>query len=74
LRPIGRGEPGAGRAEPIVDLFSVAGIAARQCLPAKRARLEMSPQRLEKVESAPGNGMAPAALDPTICGRDRRRD
>jgi hypothetical protein len=30
------------------------------------ARLEMAPQRLEKVEFAPGNGMAPAAPDPNI--------
>ena len=53
----------AAREEPIVGLLdrgvSVAGIAAREGLTAKRAR----PQWLGKVESAPGNGMAPAALD-----------
>ena len=30
----------------------------------KLARREIAPQRLEKAESAPGNGMASAALDP----------
>ena len=57
----------AAREEPIVGLsdrgVSVAGIAAREGLTAKRARLEMVPQWLGKVESAPGNDMAPAALD-----------
>jgi hypothetical protein len=47
-------------ADPIVDLsnrgVSVAGIA-RERLTAKRSRPEMAPQRLEKIESAPGNGM-----------------
>ena len=31
---------------------------------AKRSRPQMAPQRLEKIESAPGNGMAPEAPDP----------
>ena len=57
----------AGREESIIGLsnrdVSVAGIAAREGLRAKRARAEMAPQRLEKVESEPGNGMAPAAPD-----------
>jgi hypothetical protein len=48
-------------AEPIVDLLnrgvSVVGIAAREDLTAKRSRPEMAPQRFEKIESAPGNGM-----------------
>ena len=55
-------------AEPIVDLLnrgvSVAGIAAREGLTAKRSRPEMAPQRLEKIESAPGNGMVSEASNP----------
>jgi hypothetical protein len=55
-------------AEPIVDLWnrgvSVVGIAAREDLTAKRSRPEMPPQRLEKIESAPGNGMAPEDSNP----------
>ena len=31
---------------------------------AERIRPQMAPQRLEKIESAPGNGMAPEAPDP----------
>ena len=31
---------------------------------AKRSRPQMAPQRLEKIESAPGNGMAPEAPEP----------
>jgi len=31
---------------------------------AKRSRPQIAPQRLEKIESAPGNGMAPEAPDP----------
>ena len=37
---------------------SLAGIAAREGLTAKWSRPEMAPQRLEKIESAPGNGRA----------------
>jgi hypothetical protein len=55
-------------AEPIVDLLnrgvSVVGIAARENLTAKRSRPEMAPQRLEKIESAPGNGMGSEASNP----------
>jgi len=54
-------EPGVGLLDRGV---SVAGIAAGEGLTAKRARPEMAPQRLEKVRSAPGNGMASAARDP----------
>jgi hypothetical protein len=45
-----------------VDLFSrgvsIAGIPGREDLTAKRSRPEMAPQRFEKIESAPGIGMA----------------
>ena len=34
------------------------------CAIACRSRPQMAPQRLEKIESAPGNGMAPEAPDP----------
>jgi hypothetical protein len=40
---------------------SVAGAAARDGLAVERSRRQMAPQELEKIESAPGNGMAPAA-------------
>ena len=36
----------------------------REGLMAKRSRPEMAPQRLEKIESAPGNGRASEASDP----------
>ena len=55
-------------AEPIVDLLnrgvSVVGIAAREDLTAKQSRPEMAPQRLEKIESAPGNGMVSEDWNP----------
>ena len=58
----------AGPEEPIIGLSSrcasAAGVAASEGLAAKRARREMVPQRLEKVQFAPGNGMASADLDP----------
>ena len=58
----------AGLEEPIVTLSSrgasAADVAAPEGLAAKRARREMAPQRLEKVQFAPANGMAPAASDP----------
>src|SRR5271170_6661826 len=66
-------------AEPIVDLFnrgvSVVGIAAREAVTAKRSRPEMAPQRLEKIESAPGNGMVPEASNPQnlVHGREAGR-
>src|SRR5277367_3013838 len=57
----------AEAAEPIVDLLnrgvSVAGIA-RERLTAKRSRREMAPQRLEKIESGPGNGRGSEAANP----------
>ena len=46
-------------AEPIG--VSVPGIAARGGSTAKLSRPEMAPQRLEKIESAPGNGMGSEA-------------
>jgi hypothetical protein len=53
-------------AEPIVDLLnrgvSVAGIAAREADgKTESSRPEMAPQRLEKIESAPENGMGSEA-------------
>jgi hypothetical protein len=43
---------------------SVVGIAAREDLTAKQSRPEMAPQQLEKIESAPGNGMGSDASNP----------
>jgi hypothetical protein len=43
---------------------SLAGIAPREGVTAKRSRPEMAPQRLEKIESAPGNGMGSEASNP----------
>ena len=40
----------------------------RERLTAKRSCREMAPQRLEKIESAPGNGMGSEAYEPTRCG------
>ncbi len=73
LRRVARLAKG-GRKEPFVALSNcgvLAGVAAPEGPTAKRARREMAPQRLEKVESAPGNGMAPAALEPQylVAGR-----
>src|ERR1700678_4405693 len=52
-------------AEPIVGLLnrgvSVAGDRGARVPDAKRSRPEMAPQRLEKIESAPGNGMGSRA-------------
>ena len=49
----------------------------RERLKAKRSRPEMAPQRLEKIESAPGNGMGsePSNLQDLVHGRaaDRAR-
>src|SRR5271154_1365265 len=62
-----RGSRAGGAPEPIVNLLnrgdSVAGIAAREA-DGKRSRPEMAPQRLEKIESAPGNGMASQGSNP----------
>ena len=52
------------RAIPSNRGVSFAGIAAREGLTAKRSRPEMAPQRLEKIESAPGNGMGSEASNP----------
>jgi hypothetical protein len=55
-------------AEPIVGLLnrgvSVAGDRGARVPDAKRSRPEMAPQRLEKIESAPGNGMGSEASNP----------
>ena len=55
---------------------SLAGIAAREGLTAKRSRPEMAPQRLEKIESAPGNGRASETPNPqdVVHGRAAVRD
>ena len=67
----------AGRQEPVLGLLDrgvpIAGVAAPEGLTAKRAPRQMAPQRLEKVESAPGNGMASAASDPKIWRRERHQ-
>jgi hypothetical protein len=64
-------------AEPIVDLLnggvSVAGIAAREA-DGKMESPGMAPQRLEKIESAPGNGMGSEASDPQHLVRGRAAD
>ena len=39
-------------------------VAPSRCLPPTGIRPQMTPQRLEKIESAPGNGMVPEAPDP----------
>ncbi len=53
---------------------SLAGIAAREGLTAKRSRPEMAPQRLEKIESAPGNGMGSEASNPQDVVHGRAAD
>src|ERR1700677_2022426 len=57
-------------AEPIVDLLN-RGVSS---LTAKRSGPEMAPQRLEKIESGPGNGMASKASDPQDLVRRRAAD
>ena len=53
----------------------VAGIAAREGPDGKkRSRPEMAPQRLEKIESAPGNGMGSEALNPQDVVHGRAAD
>jgi len=59
-------------AEPIVGLWN--RIAARVGVTAKRSRPEMAPQRLEKIESAPGNGMVSVASNPQDVVRGRAAD
>jgi hypothetical protein len=65
----------AGLEELIVGLSSrgasAASVVAQESLTAKRVRREMAPQRLEKVQFAPGNGMAPA---PRVSGIGARGD
>jgi hypothetical protein len=67
---------GDGRAD--LDLLnrgvSVAGIAAREYLTTKRSRPEMAPQRLEKIESAPGNGMGSETSNPQDLAHGRAAD
>jgi hypothetical protein len=62
----------AEAAEPIDFLnrdVSLGGIA-RERLTAKRSRPEMAPQRLEKIESGPGNGRGSEASNPQdVVGR-----
>ena len=53
---------------------SLAGIAAREGLTAKRSRPEMAPQRLEKIESAPVNGMGSEASNPQDVVHGRAAD
>ena len=48
----------------------VARIAARERLTAKARPPLMAPQRLEKTEFAPGNGMAPEASTHKIWGQE----
>src|SRR6202167_1371491 len=50
------------------------GIAAREGLTAKRSRPEMALQRLEKIESAPGNGMGSEASNPQDVVHGRAAD
>ena len=47
----------------------------RECLRGRSVGPQMAPQRLENIDSAPENGMAPAALDPQdlVEGRGPRR-
>ena len=49
-------------------------IAAREGPTAKRSRREMAPQRLEKIESAPGNGMGSDAWYPQHLVHGRATD
>ena len=53
---------------------SLAGIAPREGLTAKRSRPEMAPQRLEKIKSAPGNGMVSEASNPQDVVHGRAAD
>jgi hypothetical protein len=53
---------------------SLAWIAAREGGTAKRSRPEMAPQLLEKIESAPGNGMGSEASNPQDVVHGRAAD
>ena len=67
--------PGEGRrVDPLNRGVSLVGIAAREGLTAKRSRREMAPQRLEKIESAPGNGMGSEASKPQDLVHGRAAD
>jgi hypothetical protein len=55
-----------------VELTSELNRSAR--LTAKRTRPEMAPQRLEKIESAPGNGMGSEASNPQDVVHGRAAD
>ena len=56
-----------------VPRIGPANPAAIAALPAERIRSQMAPQRLEKIESAPGNGMAPETPDPQHLVQERHR-
>ena len=64
-------EPRAISSNPGVSL---ARIAPREGLTAKRSRPEMAPQRLEKIKSAPGNGMVSEASNPQDVVHGRAAD
>ena len=49
--------------ENCLEAFRSPG-SRRERLTAERSRLEMAPQRLENIKSAPGNGMGSEASDP----------
>ena len=58
--------------EIIIRVFGLWG--QRNRLTAKRSRPEMAPQRLEKIESAPGNGMGSEASNPQDLVHGRATD
>ena len=78
VRPL-RSWSGRGLSSPVWSKLlnrgvSAAGIAGREDLTAKRSRPEMAPQRLEKIESAPGNGMVSEAWKPQHLVHGRAAD
>jgi hypothetical protein len=78
LRSSGLSDPGRVAASQALKLLnrgvSAAGIAGREDLTAKPSRREMAPQRLEKIESAPGNGMVSEAWKPQDMVHGRAAD
>src|SRR5271168_1071155 len=66
--------PAASIARPAFKTWKPVGIAAREGLTAKRSRPEMAPQPLEKIESAPGNGMVSEASNPLDLVHGRAAD
>jgi hypothetical protein len=56
------------------DRFDRAKSSAAREVDGKRSRPEMAPQRLEKIESAPGNGMGSEASNPQDVVRGRAAD